>query len=280
MNPLTRTDVKRIHSTVLRLLACMLIVVFISGCAGTTVRQGGYTLHRSAAPRTWVTGIAASKLVRADFPGMTIANERFLGRVGREMTLTREADGQVVKFILAVYGTTAEAEDTALATLKYADVTLPSGSKSHKTIGTHSWYEVGPNGSGVILAVYYNVLFRISSANYELAEEQALKIVKDLKKGRHGVRLGRKVKPPKAKIPELKLARRSDGLWMMSRRPVSPESKVTYRVSSSQGHMLRVGEDGRFLYRPSRSGSVTFTVYAIDDMNVVSKAYKEKKKVK
>lgn len=276
-NRFGRAGMNKIQKTAFLLFLCLFAAQPLAGAAEKTVQQGAYTLQRSTNPEKWVTGIAASELVRQRFPGMIIAKERFMGREGRGFTLSREADSQVIKLLLAVYKTTAEAEDTALATLKKSAVTLPAGSKSGRTIGTHSWYEIAPDGSGVVLVVYYNVFFRISAAYYSLAEEQASNIVEDLKHGQHGVQLGKKVVPPDADEIQLSFKPHADGRWQVSHKPASGKKKVAYRVFSSQGSMLRTEEEGAYLYQPATNRPVTFTVFAIDELNVVSSTYTVKK---
>ncbi len=270
---------KKILTTVLYLLVCMIFVRQFPASAEEIVRQGAYVLHRAAVPEKWVTGIAAPEMVQAHFPGMAIKDERFLGREGRGITLFREADNEVVKITLAVYETVAEAEDVALAALKKASANLPANSKNGQTIGTHSWYEIASGGRGAVFVVYYNVFFRIAAVNYSLAEEQAFGIVNDLKRGQNGVRLGKKVVVPRVNEISLDLSPQADGSWLVSHTAKTGQGLLLYRVSASSGSMMEIDDKGKFLFRPSEQKNIEFTVFAIDDLNVVSAVYTKKRTV-
>ena len=151
---------------------------------------GLYSLYRGPEPERYVAAVDFMEMSRTHFPGMTMLHQTPNGKFGMTYSLFNLETKQQFKLSMALFGDIKEAENMALEYLNSLSGVLKTGSPSGPTIGTHSWFHVAPDRSGVIVFVYDNTLFKLFSPDFTLTEKRAIQIIKDLQTGRNGIRLG------------------------------------------------------------------------------------------
>ncbi len=156
--------------------------------AADEARLGLYSLYRAPEPERYVADVNVKELTQVHFPGMTMLRQTPNGKFGMTYSLFNPETKQQVRLSTAVYANVKEAEDMALEYLNSVSGVLKAGSPSGPIIGTHSWFHVAADNSGVIVFVYHNTLFKLFSPDYHLTEKRATQILKTLKTGRDSIR--------------------------------------------------------------------------------------------
>lgn len=259
---------------VLAMILTVPVCLLADASSGAEVRKGAYSIHRAPVPEAFVAGIDHTEMIKAHLGEMKKIDEGLKGHEGRYVTLFQEKDKKEVRITVAVYGSTEEAEDSALEVLNDTSALLQPGSKSGGTIGTHSWYLVSPNGSGSIVFTYNNALLQVFSSNYQLAERSAQAIAVDLSRGSNGVKLAAQVLLPKVVRVDIPLRVEKKKEVALTLSGLDPyNQKLSFVVMSSKGQVLSEQTPGKKLYIPTESGSDNLRIYAIDELNVVSEVY-------
>ena len=265
--------------SVLRFLLVFIILALslISKYNEEKVKRGLYSLSRAPTPEYLVTGVNLPELSKARFRTMDKVDLGLKGRWGRSFTLLQKEEKKQVKITVAVYGSVAEAEDSVLDLLNDTSAVLKPGSKSGDVIGTHSWYLASPSGSGTVVFTYDNSLFQLFASDYSLAERSARKIVNDLTLGRNGIKLGKFVALPKitdVRVPsELK---RGIERTLVIKGWDLHQQKLSFVALASKGQLLETKKKGEKMFVPQEIGTDELRIYAINEMNVVSKVYIKK----
>ncbi len=236
-----------------------------------------YSLQRAPVPEYFVTGVILPEVANAHFPTMEKVDAGLSGRWGRYLTMFQRKDKKQVRITVAVYGSVAEAEDSALDLLNETSDILKPGSRSGGAIGTHSWYLVSPRNSGAVVLTYNNCLLQLFSSDYNLAERSARAIVADLKRGTNGVRLGKQVLLPRvtgADFPGRITERKEVALTFRGQDPY--RQKLSFVASAATGQFREILRDGERIYVPPQAGTDEVRIYAINEMAVVSQVYVQK----